>query len=111
MARGQGACRKNCGFMAYEAWLLPTSSCARRTSGSSTNALPVAGAQPGHAFLPVRGKNLDLIFSLQHERTVNQDNTVHLGPCVPGAIEVLVDQHRRHDPEQVRSVPGILTER
>jgi len=42
----------------------------------------VAPAQPGHAFLPVRGKNLDLIFSLQHERTVNQDNTVHLGPCV-----------------------------
>jgi hypothetical protein len=42
----------------------------------------VAGAQPGHAFLPVRGRNLDLIFSLQHERTVNQDNTVHLGPCV-----------------------------
>jgi transposase len=38
--------------------------------------------QPGHAFLPVRGKNLDLIFSLQHERTVNQDNTVHLGPCI-----------------------------
>ena len=42
----------------------------------------VAAAQPGHAFLPVRGKNLDLIFSLQHERTVNQDNTVHIGPCV-----------------------------
>lgn len=42
----------------------------------------VAAAQPGHAFLPMRGKNLDLIFSLQHERTVNQDNTVHLGPCV-----------------------------
>jgi transposase len=42
----------------------------------------VTAAQPGHAFLPVRGKNLDLIFSLQHERTVNQDNTVHLGPCV-----------------------------
>src|ERR1700722_13596522 len=40
------------------------------------------GTQPGHAFLPGRGKNLDLIFSLQHERTVNQDNTVHLGPCI-----------------------------
>jgi hypothetical protein len=39
----------------------------------------VAARDPGHAFLPVRGKNLDLIFSLQHERTVNQDNTVHLG--------------------------------
>jgi hypothetical protein len=42
----------------------------------------VAATQPGHAFLPVRGKNLDFIFSLQHERTVNQDNTVQIGPCV-----------------------------
>jgi transposase len=42
----------------------------------------LAAAQPGHAFLPVRGKNLDLIFSLQHERTVNKDNTVQLGSCV-----------------------------
>jgi transposase len=32
----------------------------------------VAAAQPGHAFLPVRGKNLDLIFAVQHERTVNR---------------------------------------
>jgi hypothetical protein len=39
----------------------------------------VAASEPGHAFLPVRGKDLDLIFSLQHERSVNQDNTVHLG--------------------------------
>src|ERR1700758_1301898 len=42
----------------------------------------VAAAQPGHAFLPVRGKNLDLIFSLQHEPTMNQDNTVHVGPSI-----------------------------
>jgi hypothetical protein len=40
----------------------------------------VAATQPGHAFLPVRGKHLDRIFSLQHERVVNQDNTVHIGP-------------------------------
>jgi hypothetical protein len=30
----------------------------------------------------VRGKNLELILSLQEERTMNQDNTVHLGPCI-----------------------------
>jgi transposase len=42
----------------------------------------VAAAQPGHAFLPLPGKNLDFIFSLQHERTVNQDNTVHIGACI-----------------------------
>lgn len=42
----------------------------------------VAAAQPGDAFLPLAGKNLDFVFSLHHERTVNQDNTVHIGPCI-----------------------------
>jgi hypothetical protein len=42
----------------------------------------VAAAQRGHAFLPVRGKNLEQIFSLHHERRVGQDNTVQIGPCV-----------------------------
>jgi len=42
----------------------------------------VPAEQPGHAFLPVRGKNLDLVFSLQQERTVNQDNTVQIGPRI-----------------------------
>src|ERR1700739_4042142 len=42
----------------------------------------LAAAQPGHAFLPLRGRNLDLVFSLQHERTVNQDNTVHVGSSI-----------------------------
>jgi transposase len=42
----------------------------------------VPAAQPGHAFIPVGGKNLDLVFSLQHQRTVNQDNTVQIGPCI-----------------------------
>jgi len=42
----------------------------------------VAATQPGHAFLPVRGKNLDFVFFLQHERAVNQDNTVQIGACV-----------------------------
>src|ERR1700740_3151793 len=40
----------------------------------------VAPTETGNAFLPVRGKNQGLIFSLNHERTVNQDNTVPLGP-------------------------------
>jgi hypothetical protein len=42
----------------------------------------LAATQLGHAFLPVRGKNLDLIFPLQHQRVVNKANTVHLGSCV-----------------------------
>ena len=36
----------------------------------------VAAAQRGSAFLPCRRRDLDLIFSLQYERTVNRDNTV-----------------------------------
>ena len=36
----------------------------------------VTPAQRGNAFLPCPRKNLDLIFALQFERTVNRDNTV-----------------------------------
>ena len=36
----------------------------------------VAAAQTGNAFLPVHGHDLELVFSLQYERTVNKDNTV-----------------------------------
>jgi len=36
----------------------------------------VPAAQPGIAFVPCRRRDLDLIFSLQLERTVNRDNTV-----------------------------------
>jgi transposase len=37
----------------------------------------VAAAQRGSAFVAVGRKNLDLLFSLQYERTVNRDNTVN----------------------------------
>ena len=36
----------------------------------------VAAAQPGKAFLPCRRRDLDLVFGLQFERSVNRDNTV-----------------------------------
>ena len=36
----------------------------------------VAAAQPGKAFLPCRRRDLDLVFALQLERSVNRDNTV-----------------------------------
>jgi hypothetical protein len=35
-------------------------------------------AQKGTAFVRLRRRDLDWIFSIQHERTVNQDNTVVL---------------------------------
>jgi transposase len=38
----------------------------------------VAAAQKGSAFVPARRKDLDWIFSVQHERTVNNDNTLTL---------------------------------
>jgi hypothetical protein len=38
----------------------------------------VEASQPGTAFVPCRRKDLDWVLSLQHERTVNQDNTVAL---------------------------------
>lgn len=38
----------------------------------------VAAAQKGSAFVRIRRKDLDWVFSVQHERTVNNDNTVTL---------------------------------
>src|SRR5713226_5785900 len=39
----------------------------------------VASAQPGSAFLPCRGRDLDRVFSIQQVRTVARDDTVALG--------------------------------
>lgn len=36
----------------------------------------VAAAQPGSAFMRLRGGDLDRVFSIQYERVVNRDNTV-----------------------------------
>ena len=36
-------------------------------------------AEHGHAFVPVRGQDLDRIFSVQHERVVAKDNPVRVG--------------------------------
>jgi hypothetical protein len=44
--------------------------------------LRVPAAEKGHAFVPVRGQDLDRIFSVQHERVVANDNTVKLGEQV-----------------------------
>jgi transposase len=44
--------------------------------GEFNRRFQVPAAQRGSAFLPCPRKNLDLIFALQFERTVNRDNTV-----------------------------------
>ena len=36
----------------------------------------VAASEHGTAFVPLRHKDLDLVFSIQHERVVARDNTV-----------------------------------
>jgi hypothetical protein len=47
--------------------------------GEMNRKFSVPATQAGHAFMPVRGQDLDLIFSVQQERAVAQDNTVRLG--------------------------------
>lgn len=37
----------------------------------------IKAAERGTAFVPLKRKDLDLVFSLHHERTVNRDNTVN----------------------------------
>jgi transposase len=39
----------------------------------------VPAAQPGSAFVRLRGQDLERIFSIQQERVVNRDNTVQIG--------------------------------
>ena len=44
--------------------------------GEFNRRFTVAAEQKGSAFVRCRRRDLDVVFSLQHERTVNQDNTV-----------------------------------
>jgi transposase len=39
----------------------------------------VAALQPGHAFLPLQGQELEKIFCVQQERVVQRDNTIEVG--------------------------------
>src|SRR5450432_1031265 len=47
--------------------------------GEMNRKFSVPATQSGHAFMLAHGQDLDLIFSLQHERAVAPDNTVRLG--------------------------------
>ncbi len=47
-----------------------------RYIGEFNRRFRVAAAQKGSAFLPCRRRDLDLVFALQFQRTVNRDNTV-----------------------------------
>jgi hypothetical protein len=44
--------------------------------GEFNQRFSVAASERGTAFVPLRRKDLDLVFSLQHERIVARDNTI-----------------------------------
>jgi len=46
--------------------------------GEFNRRFAVVAQEPGAAFLRVQGRDLDRVFSIQHERVVNRDNTVQL---------------------------------
>ena len=46
--------------------------------GEFNRRFAVPATQPGSAFLPSARRELDRIFSIQHQRIVNRDNTVNL---------------------------------
>lgn len=47
-----------------------------RYMGEFNRRFTTAAAEPGHAFVSAKGRDMEQIFSIQHERTVNRDNTV-----------------------------------
>jgi len=47
-------------------------------SGEFNRRFAVPAAQRGSAFVPSSRRNLDRVFSIQHERVVNRDNTVQV---------------------------------
>ena len=49
---------------------------AASTISPPSTALPGGGGAAGHAFVPCPAQDLDRVFALQYERTVNRDNTV-----------------------------------
>ena len=53
-------------------------------------------AQKGTAFVRLHRRDLDWIFSVQHERMVNRDNTVVIGNRVWPGFEDAKQIHRMH---------------
>lgn len=88
-----------------------------------TEQFRVSAAQRGTAFMPAPRRELDRIFSIQHQRTVNRDNTVMLGQHVLqiektrwrstlAGCRVLVSEHLdgqlsiRYGPHEVARFPA-----
>jgi transposase len=90
-----------------------------RYIGEMNERFSVPAAQTGHAFVAVRGQDLDHIFSAQQERVVAKDNTVRLadrtwwGATRPKAsLRRLRKKRARHAVKMTpRGKPGKLKER
>ena len=67
----KGGCRRSCGCTRSPTWKPLMYFCAE-----FNRSFQVTPAQRGNAFLACRRRDLDLVFALQFERTVNRDNTV-----------------------------------
>jgi len=72
----RAGCRRSCGCASCGRWRRRTGFCGKIASPSSTAVFQVAPRQRGNAFVPCRSRDLERIFSLQFERSVNRDNTV-----------------------------------
>ena len=59
-----------------ERWSRPMQFLREHYMAEFNRRFQVRPAQRGSAFVPCRSRDLDLVFSLQFERTVNRDNTV-----------------------------------
>ena len=70
------ACRRSCGWRGVAATSTPTPTSSRSLCPTSTGRFTVPPAQPGRAFLPLVGVDLELLLSEQHARTVQNDSTV-----------------------------------
>ena len=49
--------------------------------GELNQRFTVKAIERGTAFVPLKRKDLDLVFSLQHDRVVNRNNTVNFANC------------------------------
>ncbi len=71
LAPGKDAYRRSCGAWPKHARGGQSLSARNSTIGEFNQRFSVAASERGTAFVPLRRKDLDLVFSLQHERVVS----------------------------------------
>ena len=76
LAPGRDGCRRNCDCEQITTVAAANRFLREEYINEFNQRFSVRAAERGTAFVPVRRKDLDLVFSLQHERVVARDNTV-----------------------------------